>query len=83
MGRLTYKGIGEARFKPQRNIVISEAYNNKNELLGYSVAEQLVTEENGEEVKLFLKGGLGIIDKTGLIELKKAVDDAVEKVLEK
>ena len=53
MGRLNYNELSKRRFKEQRNIVISEARNVKtNDLEGYAVTEQLVTEENGKEVRI-------------------------------
>lgn len=80
MGRLIFKDLSKERFKTNRNVVISEAYDTNNELFGYSIAEQLVTkEDDGKELKLFLKGGLGIVDRKGLAKLKLAVDEACEK----
>lgn len=80
MGRLTYKELSKQKFKEQRNVVISEAFDRENKSLGYSIAEQLVTEEEGKEIKVFLKGGLGIVDAEGLLQLKEAVDNACIKL---
>ena len=80
MGRLVYKELSKAKFKEQRNVVISEAFDKNNESIGYSIAEQLVTEENGKELKMFLRGGLGIVDDDGLLKLKEAVDIACYKL---
>ena len=80
MGRVRYKELSKCTFKEQRNVVISEAKKKKNKSLGYSVAEQLVTEEDGKEIKVFLKGGLGIVDAEGLLQLKEAVDNACIKL---
>lgn len=79
MGRLTYKELSKKKIKEQRNVVISEAFDNDNNMLGYSIAEQLVTSESGKETKVFLKGGLGIVSKEGLMQLKEAVDSACVK----
>lgn len=80
MGRLNYNELSKRRFKEQRNIVISEARNAKtNDLEGYAVTEQLVAEENGKEVRIFLKGGLGLIDDKGLIQLRECIDEAIKK----
>lgn len=80
MGRLNYNELSKRRFKEQRNIVISEARNVKtNDLEGYAVTEQLVTEENGKEVRIFLKGGLGLVDKEGLIQLRDCLNEAIKK----
>ena len=80
MGRLIYKELSKQKFKEQRNVVISEAFDRENKSLGYSIAEQLVTEEDGKEIKVFLKGGLGIVDAEGLLQLKEAVDNACIKL---
>ena len=80
MGRLIYKELSKKKFKEQRNVVISEAFDRENKSLGYSIAEQLVTEEDGKEIKVFLKGGLGIVDAEGLLQLKKAIDNACVKL---
>lgn len=80
MGRLIYKELSKKKFKEQRNVVISEAFDRENKSLGYSIAEQLVTEEDGKEIKVFLKGGLGIVDAEGLLQLKEAVDNACIKL---
>ena len=80
MGRLNYNELSKRRFKKQRNIVISEARNAKtDDLEGYAVTEQLITEENGKEVRIFLKGGLGLIDEEGLVQLKECIEEAIEK----
>lgn len=78
MGRLTYKEISKQKFKDQRNVVISKVYNVENKFIGYSVAEQFVGEESGNEIKVFLRGGLGILSNEGLLQLKEAVDKAVK-----
>lgn len=80
MGRLTFRELSSRRFKDRRNVVISEAYNSETNKVGYSVAEQLVTEEDGKETKVFLKGSLGILDEDGLIALLDCVLEACEAV---
>lgn len=80
MGRLNFRELSSKRFKDRRNIVISEAYNSETNKVGYSVAEQLVTEEDGKETKVFLKGSLGILNEDGLIALLDCVLEACEAV---
>lgn len=80
MGRLTFRELSSKRFKDRRNVVISEAYNSETNKVGYSVAEQLVTEEDGKETKVFLKGSLGILDEDGLLALLDCVLEACEAV---
>lgn len=80
MGRITYKEIAKRRIKDKRNVVISEAFDAEGNSMGYSIAEQLVTEEEGKETKVFLRGGLGIVNNDGLLEMKRAIDTACTKV---
>lgn len=80
MGRLVYKELSKKRIKEQRNVVISEAFDKDNKSIGYSIAEQLVTNEDGKQIKVFLKGGLGIVDADGLLQLKEAIDTACSKL---
>lgn len=80
MGRLNYSEVAKGRIKEQRNLVISEVSDRDGNELGCSIAEQLVTEEGGKEVKLFLKGGLGIVSKEGLLQIKSIVDCACDKL---
>lgn len=80
MGRITYKEIAKRRIKDKRNVVISEAFDAEGSFVGYSIAEQLVTEEEGKETKVFLRGGLGIVSGDGLMEMKRAIDTACTKV---
>lgn len=79
MARLRYTEISKRRFKPSRNVVISKA-TGKDGVMGYSIAEQLVAEEQGNETKVFMRGGLGIVDRAGLFALKEAVDEACNQI---
>ena len=79
MGRLKYKELVKTRFKEQRNLVISEAYDKTNSFIGYSIAEQFVGEENGKKLEIFLNGSLGIVGRNGLAKMKLALDKACEK----
>lgn len=79
MGRLNYREISKKKIKDNRNVVISEAYNKDDcKFIGYSIAEQLEM----EDIKVFLRGGLGIVGKEGLMSLKEAIDEACEKLCE-
>lgn len=80
MGKLSFKELSNKKYKEQRNIVISEAFDTDNSLKGYSIAEQLVAQEGENQIAIFLKGGLGIVDKQGLLQLKEAVDEACAKI---
>lgn len=80
MGKLSFKELSNKKYKEQRNIVISEAFDMDNKLKGYSIAEQLVAQEGENKIAIFLKGGLGIVDKEGLMHLKEAIDEACIKI---
>lgn len=79
MARLSYTELCKAKIKEKRNVVISETYNSDGLFMGYSVTEQLVTEENGREVAVFLKNSLGILDESGILALSDALNYVVEK----
>lgn len=83
MGRLKYKEIAKQKIKNNRNVVISETYNENNEIIGYTVSEQMVIEEDGKETTMFLKGGLGVLSEEGIANLLEAVKSANEKILSK
>ncbi len=80
MGRLKYLELAKARIKPQRNVVISETIDSENNFLGYSITEQLVTNEGERETKVFLRNGLGILNREGLEQLRNAIDETLEKI---
>lgn len=80
MGRLKYLELAKARVKPQRNVVISETIDSENNFLGYSITEQLVTNEGERETKVFLRNGLGILNREGLEQLRNAIDETLEKI---
>lgn len=80
MGRLKYLELAKARIKPQRNVVISETIDSENNFLGYSITEQLVTNEGERETKVFLRNGLGILNREGLEQLRDAINETLEKI---
>lgn len=80
MGRLTFRQLSTRRFKENRNVVISEAYDTETQKVGYSIAEQLVTEENGKETRMFLKNSLGVVSEDGLLSLLDCVLEACDKL---
>lgn len=80
MGRLKYLELAKARIKQQRNVVISKTIDSENNFLGYSITEQLVTNEGERETKVFLRNGLGILNREGLEQLRNAIDETLEKI---
>lgn len=80
MGRLKYLELAKERIKPQRNVVISKTIDSENNFLGYSITEQLVINEGERETKVFLRNGLGILNREGLEQLRNAIDETLEKI---
>ena len=80
MARLKYNQLSKAEIKNNRNVVISEAMIPESHTLGYAVSEQIVIHEGEKETTMFLKNGLGIISKEGLMNLRNAIDKALEQI---
>lgn len=83
MGRLIFKELSKKEFKKNRNVVISKATGNNGKLIGYSIAEQLVVDEDGKKTEMFLRGGLGIVSIEGLEKLKDAIEEAISNIKDK
>lgn len=78
MGRLNYEELSKGRIKDSRNVVVSKTYKGS-DLLGYSVSEQAVMKgESGEETKVFLKNGLGIMSLSGMMQLRDTLSEAID-----
>lgn len=73
--RIEYSEISSATITEKRKIVISTC--NKG---GFTVAQRLDTEEEGKITQLYLKGAFHINDKSGLYNLRDAVNMAISKV---
>ena len=80
MGRLTFRELSSKRFKDRRNVVISEAATLDGETLGYAVSEQIVIHEGEKDTTMFLKNGLGIVSKEGLVNLRDAINKTLEQI---
>ena len=80
MGRLKYNQLAKAHTKENRNVVISEAATLGGETLGYAVSEQIVIHEGEKDITMFLKNGLGIMSKEGLMNFRNAIDKALEQI---
>lgn len=70
MGRLRFEELGKAPYKDNRNLVVSKAYDEQNNVIGYAVSIQLV-ENAGQktEKRVFLKDGIGIVSPEALLRL--------------
>lgn len=73
MGRLRFEEIAKTKYKDNRNIVISRVYEADGSLKGYAVSNQLVVNTGGQEERVFLKGGIGIVDAAGLVAIGDAI----------
>ena len=80
MARLKYNQLSKVEIKNNRNVVISEAMIQESNTLGYAVSEQIVIHEGEKETTMFLKNGLGIMSKEGLMNLRNAIDKALEQI---
>lgn len=80
MGRLKYNQLAKAQTKENRNVVISEAATLDGEALGYAVSEQIVIHEGEKDTTMFLKNGLGIVSKEGLVNLCDAINKTLEQI---
>ena len=80
MGRLKYNQLAKAKTKENRNVVISEAETLDGKTLGYAVSEQIVIHEGEKDITMFLKNGLGIMSKEGLMNFRNAIDKALEQI---
>jgi len=80
MGRLKFKQLVKKRYNPTRNLVISEAYEEDGTFAGYAVSNQVCAIENGKEIRLFLRGGIGIVSYAGLLNIRDALNEVIEQV---
>ena len=80
MARLKYNQLSKAEIKNNRNVVISEGATLDGETLGYAVSEQIVIHEGDKDTTMFLKNGLGIVSKEGLVNLRDAINKTLEQI---
>lgn len=75
-GKPKYKRLAKARVSKSRNIVVSMCSTG-----GFKLAQQLVVEDEGSETTVFLKGAYFIKDLDSLIDLRDAIDNAIDEVI--
>ena len=81
MGKYNFKEIASGDFKPNRRVVISEAKQMDNgELSGYAISEQVVFDDNGKPLTMFMKNGLGVVSLHGLRILADTIDKALKTI---
>ena len=70
MGRMRFEELSKVRYKQNRNLVVSRAYDREGNPRGYAISRQLVENEGQEnETRVFLKEGLGIVDADALVAM--------------
>lgn len=72
--KIEYTEVSKAKVTEKRNIIISTCSKG-----GYTVAQRLDTEENGENVSVYLKGAFHVNDLQGLYNLRDAINMAIKK----
>lgn len=71
--RIEYNEISRAKVSDSRNIVISTCSKG-----GYTIAQQLVAQEDGRTTSVFMKGAFHVDDVHGLYELRDAINLAIQ-----
>ena len=67
--KIEYLEISKAKVAKKRNAVISKCSKG-----GYTIAQQLETEEDGKTISVFLKGAIHVEDRKGLLALRDAIN---------
>ena len=71
--KIEYNEISRAKVSDSRNIVISTCSKG-----GYTIAQQLVAQEDGKTTSVFMKGAFHVDDVHGLYELRDAINLAIQ-----
>lgn len=70
-----YKEISNALISDTRKVVISECSKG-----GFTVAQQLMAEENGKKTNIFMKGAFHVADVSGLYNMRDAINMAIDAI---
>lgn len=73
-GKAEYEQLSSARVTKSKNIVVSKCSKG-----GFTIAQQLVVNDDQNEVSVFLKGAYHIRNIDALISLRDAIDEAINK----
>ncbi len=76
-GKAEYEQLSSACVTKSKNIVVSKCSKG-----GFTIAQQLVVNDDQNEVSVFLKGAYHIRDVDALISLRDAIDEAIKKSVE-
>ena len=69
-----FKELSKAKIKENKNLIISKV-----ETGGFAIAQQIEFNEDGRRIGIFLKGAI-ITNEEGLIDIRDAINEALEKV---
>ena len=75
MADLQYTKLSSALIQEKKNLVISECSKG-----GYTLAQQMVVEDGGKKINVYLKGAVHINNLEGLHNLRDALNIAIEKI---
>lgn len=75
MSDIQYVKLSSANIQDKKKIVISECSKG-----GYTLAQQIVTEDGGKKINVYLKGAIHINDVDGLRNLRDSLNVALEKI---
>lgn len=76
MSDVSYIKLSSAVIQEGKNLVISECSKG-----GYTIAQKVTVPDNdGKKMNLYLKGAIHINDQTGLVNLRDALNVALEKI---
>ena len=71
--KLEYKELASANIQEKRTIVISECSKG-----GYTLAQKIIVDEGNKKTGIFLKNAIHVDDATGLLNLRDALNIAIE-----
>jgi len=70
-----FKELSRAKIQDTRSLVVSS----NSITSGFTIAQQLSVQEGNRKIEIFLKGAIHIDSIDGLIELRDALNEAIEK----
>lgn len=71
--KTTYSEVARAKISEKRSIVVSECSKG-----GYTVAQQIELEENGEKMNVYMKGAFHVDSVEGLLNIRDVVNAAID-----
>lgn len=73
--KLQYEQYAKAKIANSRNLVISACSKG-----GFTMAQQIEVNENGDPIYIFLKGAFHIDSISGLIAIRDALNETLQKL---